>query len=533
MRYPSFTRRQWLQALARHGGSAAAYGALGALGLAQASPAQPDFKLSPAPRGQSVLVLGAGVAGLVAALELQRAGYAVQLLEYQDRVGGRCWTLRGGDRYTELGGATQQCRFDAGQYFNPGPWRIPFHHYGVLDYCRQLGVTLQPFIQQNDNAWVHHPKAFDGRPQRRRELLADFQGDVDELLAKLVQQPALDQPLDAADRERLLEILRQQGALDRELRYRANAISAERRGHEPFPGQGVRAHPPELPGRSLPELLRSGLLEQMELAPAFEYQSPMFQPVGGMDQIARALARAVGPRIRHGMQVLAVEQDERGVSVRYAPRGQPAQSQVARADWCVCTLPLSVLSQTELRVSPALREAIDAVPYFSALKVGLQFRRRFWEQDEGIYGGISSTSLPNRLIAYPSHDFHGRKGVLLGAYAFGTQALEFTALPPAERIQAALDFGAQIHPQYRAEFECGMTVGWHRVPTTLGCFAAWSPDARALHFPTLLKMDGRLILAGEHASLLPAWQEGAVLSARHAITQLHEAALQRAAPKQG
>ena len=78
-----------------------------------------------------------------------------------------------------------------------------------------------------------------------------------------------------------------------------------------------------------------------------------------------------------------------------------------------------------------------------------------------------------------------------------------------------------------------MAVGWHRVPTTLGCFAAWSPDARARHFPTLLKMDGRLILAGEHASLLPAWQEGAVLSARHAITQLHEAALQRAAPKQG
>ncbi|MCE4540031.1 flavin monoamine oxidase family protein [Pelomonas sp. P7] len=518
-----FTRRRWLRALARSGGSAAAYGALCALGLAEASPARPGFRLSPAPHGQSVLVLGAGVAGLVAALELQRAGYAVQLLEYQDRAGGRCWTLRGGDRFTELGGATQHCRFDAGQYFNPGPWRIPFHHHGVLDYCRQLGVALQPFIQHNDNAWVHHPQAFGGRPQRRRELVADFQGDVDELLAKLVNQPALDQPLDAADRERLLEVLRQQGALDRELRYRA---SAERRGHEPFAGQGVLAQAPEAPAHSLPELLRSGLLEQIELAPAFEYQSPLFQPVGGMDRIAQALARAVGPRIRHGVRVVSVDQDGRGVSVRYAPRERAAQVQVARADWCVCTLPLSVLSQTEMRVSPALREAIDAVPYFPAAKVGLQFRRRFWEEDEGIYGGISSTSLPNRLIAYPSHGFHGRKGVLLGAYAFGTQALEFTALSPEERIRATLDFDAQVHPQVRDEFEHGMAVGWHRVPTTLGCFAAWSPDTRARHFPTLLKMDGRLILAGEHASLLPAWQEGAVLSARHAVAQLHEAALQ-------
>lgn len=525
---PSLTRRRWLQALARSGGSAAAYGAMCALGLAEASPARPGFKLSPAPRGQSVLVLGAGVAGLVSALELQRAGYQVQLLEYQDRVGGRCWTLRGGDHFTEMGGATQHCRFDAGQYFNPGPWRIPFHHHGVLDYCRQLGVALQPFVQQNDNAWVYSPQAFGGRPQRRRELMADFQGDVDELLAKLVKQQALDQPLDGADRERLLEVLRQQGWLDRELHYRGDP---ERRGHEPLAGQGVLARPPETPGRALPELLRSGLLEQMELAPAFEYQSPLFQPVGGMDRIAQALGRAVGPRIRHGVKVSAIEQDEQGVRVRYAPREQPQQSQVARADWCVCTLPLSVLSQTEMRVSPALREAIDAVPYFAALKVGLQFRRRFWEEDEGIYGGMSYTGLPNRLIAYPSYDFHGKKGVLLGAYAFATNALEYTALPPEERIRATLDFGAQVHPQYREEFENGMAVGWHRVPTTLGCFANWSPDARARHFPTLLKMDGRIILAGEHASLLPAWQEGAVLSARHAITQLHEAALHKAAPR--
>ncbi|MDT9002406.1 flavin monoamine oxidase family protein [Paucibacter sp. APW11] len=519
------TRRRWLQRLGRHGGSAAVLAALNSLGLAQASPASADFKLGPAPtRGRRVLVLGAGVAGLVSALELQRAGYQVQLLEYNQRPGGRCWTLRGGDRYTELGGASQLCQFDRGQYFNPGPWRIPFNHHGVLSYCRQLGVALQPFVQINDNAYLHSRRAFGGKPQRRRELQADFSGEVDELLAKVLQQHQLDAQLSNEDQARLLETLRHQGALDREYRYRASDAVAERRGFEPFAGRGVSSKPPLDSPRPLTELLGSGLLHQLEQLPDFEYQSPLFQPVGGMDMIAQALARAVGPRIRYGARVSAISQDERGVSVAYEDLGQPGRQHTASADWCVCTLPLSVLSQTEMRISPALREAIDAAPYFSALKVGLQFKRRFWEEDEGIYGGITSTDMPNRLIAYPSHDFHGKKGVLLGAYAFGTQALEFTALPPAKRIQAALRFGAQIHPQYPAEFETGMAVGWHRSPTTLGCFAFWSQANRERHYPTLLKMDGRLILAGEHASLLPAWQEGAVLSARHAVTQLHAAA---------
>ena len=135
------TRRQWLHAMGRGGGGAGVYAALSFLGLAEASPATPEFSLGKAPKGATVLVIGAGVAGLVSALELQRAGYQVQLLEYNDRPGGRSWTLRGGDRYTELGGATQHCQFDRGEYLNPGPWRLPYHHHGVLSYCKQLGVA--------------------------------------------------------------------------------------------------------------------------------------------------------------------------------------------------------------------------------------------------------------------------------------------------------------------------------------------------------------------------------------------------------
>ena len=89
------------------------------------------------------------------------------------------------------------------------------------------------------------------------------------------------------------------------------------------------------------------------------------------------------------------------------------------------------------------------------------------------------------------------------------------------RVPHPLADGARIHPQYRDEFETGVAVAWHRVPWTHGCFGNWSDGARRTHYRNLCGIDGRVVLAGEHASLLPAWQEGAVLSSLDAVTRLH------------
>jgi monoamine oxidase len=170
-----------------------------------------------------------------------------------------------------------------------------------------------------------------------------------------------------------------------------------------------------------------------------------------------------------------------------------------------------------------MKAAIDAVPYSSSVKVGLQFKRRFWEEDEAIYGGISYTDMPIQQIAYPNSGYNrAGKGVLLGAYVFGPNAFEFTSLPPAERIARAVEFGAAIHPQYPTEYENGISVAWHRMPFTMGCAGDWSEAARAEHYANLCQIDGRIVLAGEHASYIPAWQEGAILSSLDAITRLHD-----------
>jgi monoamine oxidase len=187
---PAPSRRALLSMIGTVAGSAAMYHAMTELGYAEGSAFTGPIRLSAPPAGSSVLVLGAGVAGMVAAMELRDAGYQVRLLEYNGRSGGRNWSLYGGDSYTELGGATQHVAFDSGQYINPGPWRLPFHHRGILHYAKRLGVGMEPFIQVNYNAYVHSAQAFGGKPQRYRQVQADFYGHVAELLAKCTRQNA-------------------------------------------------------------------------------------------------------------------------------------------------------------------------------------------------------------------------------------------------------------------------------------------------------------------------------------------------------
>ena len=119
------SRRDLLKLIGMAAGSAAMYQAMTSLGYAAESGYNGPIKLEGDPKGASVLILGAGLAGLTAALELRKAGYKVQVLEYQQPAGGRNWSLHGGDTYTELGGATQKCEFDAGHTSIPAHGAFP------------------------------------------------------------------------------------------------------------------------------------------------------------------------------------------------------------------------------------------------------------------------------------------------------------------------------------------------------------------------------------------------------------------------
>ena len=189
-------------------------------------------ELTGRPAKAKVLVLGGGLSGLVVGYELGKLGYDYQLLEARDRVGGLAWTVRKGAEHTEVGGERQVCTFDEGQYVNVGPWRIPHSHHAVLNYCKELGVPMQVFLNEADASYFYS-EGPDGGPLagkrvRLREVKADLAGSVNELLVKAIDQHQLDLPLTEDDQKLLTNYLVGQGYLDgRSRTYKAFANRGE------------------------------------------------------------------------------------------------------------------------------------------------------------------------------------------------------------------------------------------------------------------------------------------------------------------
>ena len=524
--FPLPTRRALLKMIGLAAGSGAMLNAMSTLGHARQSPYKGPPDLSGAPEGKSVIILGAGLAGMCAALELRKAGYNVKILEYQKRAGGRCWTLKGGDKIEELGGYTQNVEFSKGQYINIGPWRIPHHHLALLDYCHRLNVPLEIFVQENQNAYLHSVNHFDGKPIRYAHAWADYVGQISELLAKATHKGKLDDQLTQEDAEMLLESLKSFGILNKDYAYVESLDTAEYRGYPDgsAPGGGLYdAEPSPSKPIDLKTLLESRFWQYMRNHTTYRHHAPMFQPVGGMEEIAHGFEREVGDLIQHNAKVTTIRQREDGVTVQYDAADGEGEGGEETADYCICTIPFTVLSQLDVDVSPEMRQVMRSLHYYEAVKAGLEMKRRFWERDEQIYGGITLTDLPIAEIGYPSNEMHSDgPGVLLGAYVYGPQAYAYNSMSPEERLQSVLDQGAQIHPQYRDEFRTGVVLSWHRVPWMLGCYSHW--EDRGRDYEIAATMDNRFVCAGEHISYLPGWQEGSLLSALDAVRQVHERA---------
>jgi monoamine oxidase len=294
-------------------------------------------------------------------------------------------------------------------------------------------------------------------------------------------------------------------------------------GYAEPPGAGLK------PGKladplGFRDLLASKVGKIYSAVQEFPMHATMFQPVGGMDRIAHGFAKRLGRTIRYGMEVQTIRQsaDQVTVTVKDANSGKVTQ---VTADYCLCTIPLSVLRTIDADFSDGFKGALKAVSYAPVGKIGLQMKRRFWEEDDQIYGGHVLTDLKAiNTISLPSSGWQSKKGVLLGYYHYALDAIEVSALSPAERAEFAVSAGEKIFPPYRDAFESAFSVAWHRVKYNLGGWAEWDDAGRQKAYPTLLAGEGRVLLAGEHLSYLTGWQAGAIESAWQQIEQLHRRA---------
>ncbi len=514
----NITKRRFLQTVGSIGGVGAVYRsmqALGMTGIGTASASQLSLP-SGSGNGRSVVILGAGISGLVAAYELSKAGYDCTILEATERAGGRNLTVRGGDLLEESD-SRQNVQFGSRPdlYANMGPARIPYHHRTILAYCKEFGVELEVFTNDNRAALFHNRERFNGKAVASRQVNTDMRGYIAELLAKAIDRNALDSEFTSEDKERILAMLEKYGDLDDNRQYKGSSRGGFKRQQI---NAGLKSGELNSP-LAFDELLQSDFWIYKLHFDQFLNQNPtLFQPVGGMDAIVNAFNERVGTLIQYRSIVKEIRKSADGVRIVVQQPVMNGQTVVVNADFAICTIPAPVLVDIPNDFFKDYLGAIKSLEFVPAVKIAYQTSRRFWEEDQAIYGGISWTDQDITQIWYPPYGYHRENGILMGAYIWGKEpGLRFSEMTPQERLQAAINQGEQIHSGYANEIATGVSRAWLKVPFQKGGWA-YSNEIRE----TLQKPDGPIYFAGDQASALPGWQEGAVLAAHAAVQGISE-----------
>lgn len=535
-----FTRRDFLARVGHAGGFSAAFITMQAMGLAPVSEASAQtVKAAPGTgKGISVVVLGGGIAGLVAAYELHSLGFKPTLLESRSRPGGRNWTVRPGDKVELAGFDAQQCSWQPSHYQNFGPARLPSIHPTILGYCRKLGVELQVEVNTSRSSFLQNDAANEGKPVVQRRVVNDTRGHVSELLMKSVKGGALDQDLSAQDREKMLAFLRVYGPLDMAGKY----VGSDRSGYSKTAAAGDDTGVMEEP-IDMHTLLEESFWQGILFEEQFDMQATMFQPVGGMDRIPYAFAKSLGDIVKYDSPVTEIRKSGKGVRVSYTQKG--AMKSI-NADYCVCAMPLTILRKTPNDFSTPYKKIIDECTYAGAYKVAWE-SRRFWEQDYNIYGGLEFVNTGCSPIWFPSAGLFSDKGVVVSGYT-DEAASAFGKLTMQQKFEESRKSIERLHPGHGKELEKPMYVGWghtaHNEGSWIRSYGPGQERAPAIaltqqtgqarsagqarsgtnpNYEVLIQPDGPIYFAGDHVSHIVAWQEGAALSSLRAVQMISDA----------
>jgi len=469
----------------------------------------------------------------------------------------------------------QTCGFGKNLYLNLGPGRIPYHHRRLLNYCKQLGVELEVYIM-NTGANLFYDKSAN-KAYRQRQLINDTQGYIAELLTKAVDKNALDEELAAAgvanqtgDLKDLLEVF---GSLPEGQRAPDGSIptgvpcgsyqGSTRSGCDPSIAIDQDCNAPAK--LSLKQLLDSNFwsvgdpdgsrestcTDRIHGAASLyqptdlEWEPTLFQPKGGMDNVVQGFLNQIHCNIRRSREVIAIELVDvpgGGVRVTHRDADAPDSTEVSEAAFCISNIPLpnltTILQNTENHhFSSEFIEAASSVVFDPACKVGWQANRRFWEEDQRdaqgdimygsrIFGGISYLDDLITQMWYPSEDYFSASGTLTGAYVYGSDAIRLGQMGRQARLDMARAGGMKIHPEFEDPHgvvpdSLGVSIAWQHVPFMPGGWPHWEPDETSTrHYKRLLHPDGNFFVVGDQVSPLPAWMEGAIMSAHHVLRQV-------------
>ncbi|MDE3137236.1 MAG: FAD-dependent oxidoreductase [Acidobacteriota bacterium] len=488
-----FTRRDFLRTAGVAGAALAVPGAMrGAMfGATEQSSAGGAAQARGARK--RVIVVGAGLAGLVAARELVKNGHEVTILEAQLRPGGRVLTLRS--------------EFSDGLYAEAGAARILSTHDLTIRYARELNLKLVPFYPSSGqfvfqvagqnvagplggpSQW---PVALTAEERRlgRGGMWKRYVFDVAKELGNPAEAGWSPSKFAEYDKVTFVQFLRQRGAS-------AGAIRVMLLGSD-FDGASAL--------RILSDIAVNGDV------------TGEFKIDGGNDRLPRALAAPLSSRIRYGAALESVEQDRRGVRARFL---QGNLTHTVEGDRLICTIPFPVLRRVEF--TPQLPDekfyAIQNTYYLSATRVIFQERRRYFAARGR--NGFALADWPVE-VWQPSFDQPGERALLSG-YMTGEMARRVAGLPEDRRLQSVLNEMETLLPGARENFEGGYSKTWDDDFWARGAAQWFRPGQMTDYWAHMATPAGRVHFGGEHTSPWPGWMQGAIHSGLRTAREVEEA----------
>jgi monoamine oxidase len=447
-----------------------------------------------------IIVVGAGIAGLCAAYELSALGHDVTVLEAQNRPGGRVHTLR--------------APFADGLYAEAGASRIPTSHDLTLGYARLFGLPLVPF------APAHIPSiryAYGQRTKIVPEAAFEWPAGVPAGQKRMTPPEVRRRYIDAlADQitspfavDWMPASLKQYDGITRDEYLRSESVS------EAALRMMNLGSTPVARFRSFLDVLHEvAVNRELRRRGGADDEQPL-KIDGGNDRLPHAFAAGLSDKIRYECAVFRIEHDAQGARVFFSTG---ASKQSASAGYVVCAIPFSTLRRVEFSppLSATKRAAIDRLPYHSVTRIYLQSRARYWMK-EGL-SGFADTDHPMEVWD-STYGQRGGRGILM-SFIQGPRARELGQLSRDEQLRLGLNAIEDVYPGMRKNYERGFVKVWDRDPWARGAVAYLLPGQVLSLEPHIARREGRIHFAGEHASSLRGWMQGAFESGRRAASEV-------------